>query len=234
MQNDMHKKTIDKIKKCLALSASSNTHEAAAALRQARKLMEAHDITDLDMQVSGVGERLAKAGVQNRPSNWETMLASKISDAFGCRVIFSCGTWTRSGSWRFIGCNGAPEVAHYAFTVLHRQAKRARAEHIKTALKRCKLATKTRRADLFCEGWVRAVAGTISDFCGTEREHEAIDAYTKKNYPALRHRDATDRNAGRRGLPAREWDDYTAGNRAGKGAALNRGVGGVDHQLALK
>lgn len=234
MQNDIREKMIDKIKKCLALSASSNAHEAAAALRQARKLMEAHNITDLDMQVSGVREHRAKAGVQNRPSNWETMLASKIADAFGCRVIFSGGSWIRLGEWRFIGCGGALEVAHYAFTVLHRQAKRARAEHIKTALKRCKPATKTRRADLFCEGWVRAVAGAISNFCGTEREHAAIDAYMDKNYPTLRHMDARNRNAGRRDLPAHEWDDYTAGGRAGKSAVLNRGVGGVDQQLALE
>ena len=233
MQNDMRKKMIDKIKKCLALSASSNTHEAAAALRQARKMMDEHNITDLDMQVSGVGERRAKAGAQNRPSNWETMLASKIADAFGCRVIFSGGAWARSGEWRFIGCESL-EVAHYAFTVLHRQAKRLRAEHIKATLKRCKPATKTRRADLFCEGWVRAVAGAISNYCGTEREHAAIDSYMEKNYPILRHMDATDRNAGRRGLPAREWDDYTAGNRAGKSAVLNRGVGGVDQRLALE
>lgn len=40
-------KVLDKIRKCLALSTSSNEHEAAAALRQARKLMDAHGITDL-------------------------------------------------------------------------------------------------------------------------------------------------------------------------------------------
>ena len=43
-------KILDKIKKCLALSASSNEHEAEAALRQARKMMEANGITDLDIR----------------------------------------------------------------------------------------------------------------------------------------------------------------------------------------
>lgn len=33
---------LERIKKCLALSQSSEPHEAAAALRQAQKLMEMH------------------------------------------------------------------------------------------------------------------------------------------------------------------------------------------------
>lgn len=96
-------KILDKIKKCLALSASSNEHEAEAALRQARKLMEAHGITDLDVQAAEADERRAKSGAKNQPSNWETMLACKIADAFGCRVIFSGGFWSRPGEWCFIG-----------------------------------------------------------------------------------------------------------------------------------
>ena len=38
-------KILDKIKKCLVLASSANEHEAAAALRQAQKLMEAHGIS---------------------------------------------------------------------------------------------------------------------------------------------------------------------------------------------
>src|SRR5512138_3426898 len=38
-------KAIERIRKCLALSKSPNEHEAAAALRQAQKLMQSHDIS---------------------------------------------------------------------------------------------------------------------------------------------------------------------------------------------
>lgn len=224
---------LDKIKKCLALSASSNEHEAEAALRQARKLMEAHGITDLDVQAAEAEECRAKSGAKNQPSNWETMLACKIADAFGCRVIFSGGFWSRHGEWCFIGCGASSEIAHYAFTVLHRQARRAREEHIKARLKRCKVATKTRRADLFSEGWVRTVAGTIATFCGTEQQSSSIDAYVAKNYPSLGNLKARDRNDGRR-LRDHEYDDYTAGRRSGQDAQLNRGVGGADQRLALE
>lgn len=228
-----HTKILDKIKKCLALSASSNEHEAEAALRQARKLMEAHGITDLDIKAAEAAEHRAKAGAKSNPAYWETMLAVKVGDAFGCRVIFSNGYfWDEKGEWCFIGCGAAPEVAHYAFTVLHRQAKRAREEHIKAKLKRCKVATKTRRADLFSEGWVRSVVGTIAAFAGSDQQTTAIDAYMAKHHPSLRNLQARDRNEGRK-LRDHEYNDYDAGSRSGRDAQLNRGVSGAEQPLAL-
>ena len=226
-------KILDKIKKCLALSASSNEHEAGAALRQARKLMEAHGITDLDIQAAEAEERRAKAGAKSNPANWETGLAMKVGDAFGCRVIFSSGFWNRQGEWCFIGCGVAPEVSHYAFTVLHRQAKRARDEHIKAKLKRCKTATKTRRADLFSEGWVLSVVDTIATFAGNDQQASAIDAYMAKNHPSLGNLKARDRNDGRK-LRDHEYDDYAAGSRSGRDAQINRGVGGQTAPLFLE
>lgn len=230
-------KVLDKIRKCLALSTSSNEHEAAAALRQARKLMDAHGITDLDVLAAEAEERRAKAGVESRPSNWETHLACLVADAFNCRVIFSQGRWVpagrRPGEWCYIGCGAAPEIAQYAFTVLHRQARRARDEHIKQRLKRCKLATKTRRADLFSEGWVRAVAGTVSEFAGNEQQVAAIDAYLAAHYPSLRNLDALNRNDGRK-LRDHEYDDWASGHKSGRDASLSRGIGGSGHPLALE
>ncbi len=228
-----HAKILDKIKKCLALSSSSNEHEAEAALRQARKLMEAHGIDDLDIQAADAEERRAKSGAKSQPANWETTLAVKIGDAFGCQVIFtSAGFWKTHGEWAFIGCGASPEVAHYAFAVLHRQAKRAREEHIKAKLKRCKVATKTRRADLFSEGWVRSVVRTIAVFAGNEQQSAAIDAFMAKHHPSLRNMKSRDRNDGRN-LRDHELNDYAAGSRLGKEAQLNRGVGGAEQSLAL-
>lgn len=224
-------KIIDKIKKCLALSASSNEHEAEAALRQARKLMDAHGITDADMAAAGAEACKAKAGAKERPANWEAHLADKISQAFGCELVFT-GGWFGPGHWIFIGCGSAPEVAQYAFTVLHRQAKRARAEHIKFRLKRCKVATKTRRADLFSEGWVRAVAGKIAAFAGNDQQTVAIAAYMAKHYPKLGDLAASDRNKDRR-LQDHDFADYQMGRDSGKGAQLNRGVAGAEQQIAL-
>lgn len=230
-------KIIDKIKKCLRLSASSNEHEAEAALRQARKLMEAHGITVLDIQAAEAEERRAKSGAKNHPANWEAMLAAKIGKAFGCRIIFAKEFDHRNfdfvGRWVFIGCGVAPEIGQYAFEVLYRQAKRARAEHIKTKLNRCGPTSKVRRGDLFSEGWVHAVAGKIEVFAGTEQQTAAIDAYMGKHYPTLGNLKSRDRNDPSRRLSDREYDDYASGRRAGKDAELNRGVGGSS-PLALE
>lgn len=217
-------KIIDKIKKCLALSASSNEHEAATALRQARKLMEAHDVSDLDMLAAEAAERRTKSGASAKPSNWEAMLAGKVGMAFGCRVIFSPSFFGGPGQWGFIGCGTAPEVADYAFTVLLRQVKLARGVYIKSRLKRCKLATKTRRADLYCEGWIRSSIGALTAFTGSEQQSAAIDAYIANHHSKLTTLNATDRNAGRN-LRDHEYGDYAAGTMHGRNAELNRGVG---------
>lgn len=42
-------KALDKIRKCLALGKSPNEHEAAAALRQAQKLMAMHSLSEEDV-----------------------------------------------------------------------------------------------------------------------------------------------------------------------------------------
>lgn len=225
-------KILSKIKKCMALSASSNEHEAAAALRQARKLMEEHNISELDVEASAAEERQAKAGAKRSPSNWETGLASKIASAFGCDIIFSTGFFRDCGSWHFIGCGTAPEIAAYAYQVLYRQAIKARSHHISERLKRCKTATKTRRADLFCDGWVQAVTGKISAYAGTDQQAAAIAAYTASKYPALTTGNVRDRNADRK-LNDADYGDLVQGHLAGKSAELNRGVGANAAPLAL-
>jgi hypothetical protein len=232
----MTDKIIDKIKKCLALSSSSNEHEAAAALRQAQKLMAAHGISDLDLQAAEAAEKRSRAGAVKYPANWEAALADKIAEAFGCRLIFGrsvvdAATWVYAGDWVFIGTGAAPEIAAYAFEVLFRQAKVGRSEHIKSRLTRCKPANKTRRADIYCEGWVRAVTALITRFASGETHQAAIDAYVAKHYPALISTQSRDRIGDR--LRPNETMDYVHGQRCGRDAQLSRGVDGAEAQKAL-
>lgn len=224
---------IAKIKKCLALSSSSNEHEAETALRQAKRLMESHGVTDQDVQAADAEARWAKAGAKKTPATWEAALASAIGDAFGCKVLFFLGGVQRhDGQWAFMGCGASPEVAQYAFDVLRRQAMRARSEHIRLHLSRCKIASKTRRGDLFSEGWVRAVTSTITAFAGTPQQSAVIDAYMSKNYPSTKDLKPKNRNEGKT-LGNRELLDYFAGKTAGVAARLDRGVAGTEAPLAL-
>lgn len=217
---------IAKIHKCLALSKSANEHEAETALRQARKLMDAHGISDLDVQAAGAREALSKSCAARKPAVWENNLAANISSVFGCRTLFFGGI----GAWSYVGCGVAPDLAKYALEVLLRQVKRARAEYIKANLKRCKTATKTRRADLFCMAWVDAVAGKIAAYAGSPAQNEAIEAYIGKHYLAVRDLAVRDRNDGR-SLSNCEIGDLIAGRLSGRDAELNRGVGGAERQM---
>ncbi|MGV3581880.1 MAG: DUF2786 domain-containing protein [Methylophilus sp.] len=227
------KEAIDKIKKCLALSASSNEHEAEIALRQAQMLMEKFQIDEKEMLAAGVGEQDVSSSAARQPSNWESMLAGKVADTFGCHIIFKSSGFIDVGRWTFIGCGPAPEIAIYAFQVLHRQLKKQRANHIKTKLKRCKTTTKTRRADLFCEGWVRAVAGKLNRFSGNEEQSAQIDAYLELKYPSLQNLKTRNRNA-KPTLSNRDWNDYQAGKALGAGAELNRGVDSSNEQRLIR
>ncbi len=215
-------KILDKIKKCMALSSSSNEHEAAIALRQAQKLMELHGISDIHVKAAQAEEKLAKAGARHRPAGWENTLAQNIATAFGCQLLFH-RNWD-AGHWSYIGCGPAPEIAQYAFTVLLRQIKRARAEHIQTALKRCKSITKTRRADLFCDVWVRAVGGAISALAENALHTAAINAYMAVRYPNLEVLKTQNRNEGKK-LSDRDWSDYLAGTEQGRAVHLNHAMG---------
>ncbi len=63
-----HSKALDKIKKLLRLAASDNPHEAAAAMRQARALMEKYRLEESDIQLSEVYECAARSRFQDDPA----------------------------------------------------------------------------------------------------------------------------------------------------------------------
>lgn len=226
-------KILDKIKKCLALASSANEHEAAAALRQAQKLMEAHGVTQGDVLASQASEATARAGAVTKPAQWETMLANRVAAAFGCELIFSRHSWTVS-HWKYIGTGSIPEVASYALLVLLRQARKARTNYIATALKRVRRAAiKTVRADLFCEGWVQTAMSAVHAWTQTDEQAAAVQAYLTSHYPTLGTLKSIDRSP-RAGLRDHHFNDLSAGRSAGRDAVLNHGVGAGANPLALE
>lgn len=219
---------IAKIKKCLALAKSNNEHEAAVALRQAQRLMQQHGITDFDIETADIQEEATRAGASSKPSKWECGLAMRVAKAFDCSVFLACGYPV--GKWTFVGAAPAGEIARYAFEVMFRQVKRARQSYIKATLKRCGPANRTRRADLFCEGWVTAATALIEAFAGSEAQQVKVTAYLEQKH-TLKGFEGRNRNAGRK-LAERDYGDIDAGHTAGTDAQLNRGVG-AGQRLAL-
>ena len=166
-----YQKIFDKIKKCLELSKSSNENEAAVALSQARKLMDLHQVTMDDIDLSVVKRERQSSVAKERPPVWETTLALDIAAIFGCCSTFGYGKYS------FIGLHGAPGIAAYAFAVLLRQVLKKRYEYIRTLDKRMKRTTKTRKADAYCFGWVLTATKKVKEKELTLEEQILIEKY---------------------------------------------------------
>lgn len=215
---------IEKIRKCFALSKSPNEHEAAAALRQASKLMQAHGLSEADLATLDIQEAYLDSGVKRTPVRWQARLAQMVGRAFGCKTLLATGG-RGNGRWLYIGPDPAPEIARYALQVLLRQAKKARASYIGEVLYRCAPATKTRRADLFCDAWVSVVLDKLTPLVMQPQQHQALDAYLLRHYPAIAEGSARDRTADQR-RSAQAMQDMLAGMKAGQQAELHQGLAG--------
>jgi hypothetical protein len=224
-----------KIKKCLALAKSTNPHEAAAAMRQAQKLMAEYSVSDHDMSLIDVNEVRAKA-VSSAANSWEVRLVKLVCDAFGCEYFSSVsgcyndsGNYVRKHEWTFIGTDAAPTIAAYAYEVLSRQCAKARLEHIRRQPKNCKPITKTTRGDEFAQGWVYGAGKLVERFATGDRDKPMLISYLQAKYPGLRMASVRDTGAARK----TDFGHTLAGMTAAQAAQLNRGVGGLAEQELL-
>lgn len=229
MQNE---DILRKIKKCLRLAESSNEHEAAAAIRQAQALMAKHGLNQDDVSISDITEAHSRAGALARPSLWELQLSHMVASAFRCKLIHSrCG---QSARWGFIGRDANPVVAGHAFTQLYRQLKRARQEYIDTHCCRVKATTKTKQADMFCRGWVSAVARQVELHAGQNPDEALIATYLRKTHGEPGELGTTNRHQGKTFTQA-DAAAFQHGQQTGQAAQLHHGVtGGATQQLTLQ
>ncbi|WP_336175079.1 DUF2786 domain-containing protein [Alloalcanivorax xenomutans] len=219
-------KVLRRIQKCLALAKSSNPNEAETALRQARRLMEQYNIEEGAVAALDASEVLQATGCKGQPPHWKWHLAYVVGEAFSCKVVLRHGLF--DSHFAYIGTSLSPKLAQYAFEVLERQLVKARREHV-AGLKRCKLATKRRRGDVFANAWVDAVAMKVQAFAGMNEEtQQAIDAFIKEHHPDLKTAESKPRKA-------KANDDRSAwdGHRSGRSATLNHGVAGQDGPARL-
>lgn len=213
----IHQEIIEKIRKCLALSQSANEHEAAAALAKAKALMQEYGITQAAVDIADIKESSAKGSGTKRISEWESNLISTV-----CRAMeVDCVIGGTKLDIRFIGQSVNVEIAKYAFETLYRQVKKARKAYISTKLKRCKLNTKRRRADVFCEGWTMAVYRKISALAPQQKNDPLISQYLEAQYPSLGQMEARTIQPSSR----KEWEDWFKGSSEGREVNLHHGVG---------
>ncbi len=221
-------KIIDKIKKCLALAESSNPNEAETALRQARKLMDAHNIHLAEVNAAKAGEfkRDSKFRSDAVPL-WAGWLSYECGNAFGCDVVQTWGN--HCWQFSFIGVGSAPDLASYAFEILERQLQKARREYV-TSLKSCSPKTKRERSEQFARGWIRAVHALVKEFAGCDEETQAaIGKYKAKHYPNLKFaRERKTRKSDSSHIAA-----FEAGQKSGEDARLFRPIGQTNQEKII-
>lgn len=228
---------LKRIKKCLALSKSSNEHESAAALRQAQKLMEMYGVTAEALAGVDVGEARAKSTACTKPAQWEHNLAHCLRRAFGCEVIIHSGWFNRHtnsngalAEFVYIGLKHHALTASYSHDVLRRQVVKARAAYLKEweARQWGKPALKDKIAagDTFCLGFIDNIAKQVAEVAPSPEHKDAIQSLKTK----LLGGEGRIVNSAKRG---RDWGAYAAGREAGAAASLHRPMGKAEDQLRL-
>lgn len=227
---------IAKIKKCLALGKSSEPHEAAAALRQAQKLMQEHGISDMDVQLSDIEEERAMPLPSATVQAWQARLAHLVAETFGAETYVS--TTRRMGPrYRpvsescmvFVAPSPWSEVARYAFETLLRQCAKARMQHIGQQPKACKPITKTARGDAFALGWVSGVRGLVERLAPNAQHEALLLQYMQARHPEMGTAKVSRRDVGRNVKD----DSYYSGAVAGSKATLNHALSAGEPQRRL-
>lgn len=226
----MDDRILDKIKKCLALGDSPEPHEAAAAMRQAQKLMDMHGISMQDIKGSDIGEASLSSVVSVSVVNkWELHLVHMIVRAFGCQVM-----WNKSnshaadvyGKFTFVGLKQQVQLAVYTAQVLQRRIVKARAAYQRSLPEWQSRKTKTTNADTFAIGWIQSVKKTVHEFANPA----GVDELIKIRYNGLCRSDK------KAPVKKRDKGDYAsllAGQAAGAGESIHRPMRGSPSQLRI-
>lgn len=212
------KSVMGKIRKCLALSESSNENEAAAALQHAYKLMEKYGISLNDIELSQIEEIMSASFKVQKPPVYYCHLAKGIADIFGCETIL-VRKWA-SSRIVFIGLGFNAEVASYAFDVLRKQLDKGRKNYIESLSKRMKKASKTARANAWADGWFISVWQKVSALAPHKKPEDLIKTYMDQNMGELGVYKAKESK-----LARSDMESFLGGVKAGAEVEINPAVG---------
>lgn len=219
-------KLLDRVRKCLALSKSSNEHEAAAALRQAQKIMAAHGIDEDEVGLALYASDFVDHDDYEHGLK-KPMLIMCVIDlmqrAFGVSAV-----WEKSPDnkhrIRYFGEKSGVMLAVHSHTVVYRAVNASWRRHVKDnpGIK----GVRDARAS-FARGWCAAVVEKIQDLRPDSDKVAAINKKKEQHY-------------GRALLSARLGTKTVYGSLVNDGAAaganfnINRPVGSDRRYLENK
>ena len=126
-------KILDRVKKLLALSTSSNVNEAATAAAAAQRLMLEHKLTEADVSDTQAGQMFELSmGAAGFATRWKFVLVTAVARSFFCEAIgLRVG---RRRKVRIVGSREDVEIASQVFKYLFREINGlAQAEGVRVA-----------------------------------------------------------------------------------------------------
>ncbi len=167
---------LEKIQKCFNLSKSPVPAEAAAALRQAQKMMALHDVSERELGIVGYGTERVSLPVQANVKlpDYLNRLAHMIRSAFGVIVTVSkeLRVSDLSYAFNFYGPKDRALLAAYAFEVCFRAMNSGWTQYLRENPRMKGL--KGARSG-FLIGWIETVRHTVTDFALTDEEKQKLD-----------------------------------------------------------
>ena len=234
-----------RLRKILALTNSSEPGEAAAALHQARKLMDAHGLSSTDVEGSDIEEAQVKLGGASLPG-WEEPLLHVVAHSLDVGVMIRSavpipGKRCKSAEVVFVGHGANAAIAQYAFTRLRAQLKKNLDALVRSALEASGHVALGRKARLptakiigapareaYARGWCTAVVSKVSAL-GPNEPSASVARYVaaKTCAESAQAKSAINEKSSRANIFA------SAGFRDGSRVELHKAVHGAQPQAML-
>lgn len=138
-------KILERIRKLLRLSRSSNEYEAAAAAAKAQELLSEHNLSmdSIPSEEHAVKMRASRAHKKTRQrlETWAYGLASRVADAFDCKYYHDPDV----GETVFVGCEPDPTVCSWTYGYLYKTLLALASEYLSGPARRLR-STKSKSA----------------------------------------------------------------------------------------
>lgn len=233
-------KTIEKLRKLLALTESNNEHEALAAARRLHSLLAKHNIsmTDLERNEDNVGQESINTSV--RP--WKQLVAQSIARLYFCEFYTSRLRNSKNGMFIFVGTEANRMFAMHIFQMVVNTVEReSRRESKKLYGKEnCTFVNSfwtgaQRRITERCEQLIRsAKEGSLQDEDGSllpvmlstyEQSAKLVTGWITDNIHGLKNKPTRTK--------AEDVSGYVAGQNTGDKVQLSRALQGKNSTKLL-
>lgn len=124
-------RVIEKVRKLLALSSSSNQHEAALAAAHAQRLLAEHNLSMSELEVREKGAGEVALEVAKTVPKWLSSLFASVANGFDCFPIVT--TTASCSRLRFIGVGEDPAVACCTLQFLMQELRRLATVYLRSS-----------------------------------------------------------------------------------------------------